>query len=175
MFLTCLGSSVRSLNFLGFLLLANLQPLKYILHEQPNENDAPQVSGSSPWHAQERLEKEIKTWQVSWQHSSWAWVFFRSVLFCYFFYNTEHNKGICEIHGLTRYFPLRKHSCVEGWLFSMKTVSSSPPPKFGTEIETVRAIEIQPCIHVDFSSWITSSALLLNIILNALVLLQQSH
>lgn len=46
--LTCLGSSVRSLNFLGFLLLANLQPLKYILHEQPNENDAPQVSGSSP-------------------------------------------------------------------------------------------------------------------------------
>lgn len=65
--LTCLGSSVRSLNFLGFLLLANLHPLKYILHEQPNENDAPHVSGSSPWHAHVRLRKERKRSQLMMQ------------------------------------------------------------------------------------------------------------
>lgn len=39
----------------GTLLRANLQPLKYILQEQPKENEAPQVSGSKPWHAQVRL------------------------------------------------------------------------------------------------------------------------
>lgn len=53
---------------------------------------------------------------------------------CYFFYNTEHKKGICEIHGLIRYFLLRKYSCVEGWLFCTKTVSTSPTRNFGTEI-----------------------------------------
>lgn len=41
----------------GTLLRANLQPLKYILQEQPKENDAPQVSGSKPWHAHVRLWK----------------------------------------------------------------------------------------------------------------------
>ena len=38
------------LNFLGEVLLANLQPSKKILHEHPNVNDAPSVSSSSPWH-----------------------------------------------------------------------------------------------------------------------------
>ena len=33
-----------SLNFLGFLELANLQPLKYIDQEQPKEKQAPPVS-----------------------------------------------------------------------------------------------------------------------------------
>lgn len=38
-----------SLNFLGSLDLANLQPLKYIDQEQPKEKHAPPVS-SDPWH-----------------------------------------------------------------------------------------------------------------------------
>lgn len=46
--LTCKGELGSILNLLGLGLLPNLQPLKYILHEQPKENEAPQVSGSIP-------------------------------------------------------------------------------------------------------------------------------
>ena len=57
---TSFKSSPISLNFLGFLLRANLQPLQYMLQEQPKENDAPQVSGSSPWHAHVLLKDQEK-------------------------------------------------------------------------------------------------------------------
>lgn len=46
--LTCKGELGSILNLLGLGLLPNLQPLKYILHEQPKEKEAPQVSGSIP-------------------------------------------------------------------------------------------------------------------------------
>lgn len=40
----------------GVLLRAYLQPLKYMLQEQPKEKEAPQVLGSLPWQAQVRLQ-----------------------------------------------------------------------------------------------------------------------
>lgn len=55
--LTSLGLSPTSLNFRGVLLRAYLQPLKYMLQEQPKEKEAPQVLGSLPWHAQVRLQE----------------------------------------------------------------------------------------------------------------------
>lgn len=55
--LTSLGCSPCSLNLRGALLRAYLHPLKYMLQEHPKENEAPQVSGSFPWHAQVRLDK----------------------------------------------------------------------------------------------------------------------
>lgn len=54
--LTFNGWFGASLNFLGFRLLPNLQPLKYMLHEQPKEKDAPHVLGLRPWQVQVRLE-----------------------------------------------------------------------------------------------------------------------
>lgn len=54
---TSLGCSPCSLNLRGVLLRAYLHPLKYMLQEHPKENEAPQVSGSFPWHAQVRLHK----------------------------------------------------------------------------------------------------------------------
>lgn len=54
---TSLGLSPTSLNLRGVLLRAYLQPLKYMLQEQPKEKEAPQVLGSLPWHAQVRLRE----------------------------------------------------------------------------------------------------------------------
>lgn len=45
---TSSGRSPCSLNLRGVLLRAYLQPLKYMLQEQPKEKDAPHVSGSLP-------------------------------------------------------------------------------------------------------------------------------
>lgn len=45
---TSSGRSPCSLNLRGILLRAYLQPLKYMLQEQPKEKDAPHVSGSLP-------------------------------------------------------------------------------------------------------------------------------
>lgn len=56
--LTSCGMSPSRRYFRGILLRANLQPLKYILQEQPKENEVPQVSGSKPWHAHVRLERQ---------------------------------------------------------------------------------------------------------------------
>lgn len=53
---TSSGWSPCSLNLRGILLRAYLQPLKYILQEQPNEKEAPHISGSLPWQAQVRLQ-----------------------------------------------------------------------------------------------------------------------
>lgn len=55
-FLTSLGLSPVRRNFRGVLLRAYLQPLKYMLQEQPKEKEAPQVLGSLPWQAQVRLQ-----------------------------------------------------------------------------------------------------------------------
>lgn len=52
------------------MLRANLHPLKYILQEQPKENEAPQVSGSKPWHAHVRLQRwsgDIKIKKQTWE------------------------------------------------------------------------------------------------------------
>ena len=53
---TSSGRSPCRRNFRGILLRAYLQPLKYMLQEQPKEKDAPQVSESRPWHAHVRLQ-----------------------------------------------------------------------------------------------------------------------
>lgn len=45
---TSSGRSPCSLNLRGILLRAYLQPLKYMLHEHPKENEAPHFSGSLP-------------------------------------------------------------------------------------------------------------------------------
>lgn len=111
--LTCLGSSVRSLNFLGFLLLANLHPLKYMLHEQPNENDAPHVSGSSPWHAHVRLWKETKTSQLMMQLALFLMV--NAICFFFFKYVAKQCRNL-QICSLMRYFLLMKYSLTE-WTF----------------------------------------------------------
>jgi hypothetical protein len=50
-------SQLDSLNFRGLLLRANLQRLWKRLHEHPNENEAPSVDGSLPWHAHCFLKK----------------------------------------------------------------------------------------------------------------------
>lgn len=54
--LTSLGLSPARRNLRGVLLRAYLQPLKYMLQEQPKEKEAPQVLGSLPWQAQVRLQ-----------------------------------------------------------------------------------------------------------------------
>lgn len=54
--LTSLGLSPARRNLRGVLLRAYLQPLKYMLQEQPKEKEAPQVFGSLPWQAQVRLQ-----------------------------------------------------------------------------------------------------------------------
>lgn len=56
--LTSCGMSPSRRYFRGILLRANLQPLKYILQEQPKEKEAPQVFGSTPWQAHVRLERK---------------------------------------------------------------------------------------------------------------------
>ncbi len=48
---TLTSCSSVSLNFLTFLLLAYLHPLKNMDQAHPNEYAAPQVSGSTPWQA----------------------------------------------------------------------------------------------------------------------------